>query len=120
MNDLDKVYAENIAKDYMPKEARKIRQLEKLDRKVKTPVFVTALSVGLTGTLVFGLGMCLALGTLGEGMLAMAAGIVIGLLGIGICCVNYPVYIKFLQKRKAKYAYEILELAKEITGEGGI
>ena len=32
MNDLDKVYAESVAKDYMPKETNKVRQLKSLMR----------------------------------------------------------------------------------------
>ena len=30
MNDLDKVYAESVAKEYMPRETNKVRQLKKL------------------------------------------------------------------------------------------
>ena len=39
MNDLDKVYAESVAKDYMPKETNKVRQLKKLDERAKLPAF---------------------------------------------------------------------------------
>lgn len=37
---------------------------------------------------------------------------IIGLMGMGI---NYPVYRKMLAKGKQKYAFEIMELAKEIS-----
>lgn len=37
--------------------------------------------------------------------------------GAAICIVNYPLYKGLLKKGKDKYAFEILELAKEITGE---
>ena len=47
MNDLDKVLAESIAKDYMPKETNKVRQLKKLDNRAKMPAIVTALTVGI-------------------------------------------------------------------------
>ena len=33
MNDLDKVYAESVAKEYMPRETNKVRQLKKLDER---------------------------------------------------------------------------------------
>ena len=36
----------------------------------------------------------------------------IGLLGMGV---NYPVYKKMLAQGKQKYAFEIMELAKEIS-----
>lgn len=117
MNNLDKVYAESVAKDYMPKETSKVRQLKKLDDKAKKPAFITSLSVGIIGALIFGTGMCLAMGVLATGIVAMIFGIILGIIGIAICIINYPLYLKLLQKGKSMYAYEILELAKEITEE---
>lgn len=117
MNDLDKVYAESVAKEYMPKETNKVRQLKKLDERAKLPAFVTALSLGIIGTLIFGTGMCFGLGVFGMGTVIMVIGILLGLIGVAICTINYPLYKKMLKKGKAKYAFEILELAKEITGE---
>ena len=37
---------------------------------------------------------------------------IIGMIG---CGVNYPIYKKMLEKGKAKYAYEIVQLAREIA-----
>jgi hypothetical protein len=31
------------------------------------------------------------------------------------CGINYPIYVKMLEKSKKKYAYEIVELAREIS-----
>jgi hypothetical protein len=31
------------------------------------------------------------------------------------CAINYPIYKKMLEKSKAKYAYEIVELARQIS-----
>ena len=117
MNDLDKVYAESVAKEYMPKETNKVRQLKKLDEKAKLPAFITALSVGIIATLIFGAGMCFGLGVFGTGVLYMVFGVFLGLLGAAGCFINYPLYRRMLKKGKEKYAFEILELAKEITGE---
>ena len=36
----------------------------------------------------------------------------IGFIGCGL---NYPIYKKKLEKGKAKYAYEIVELARQIS-----
>ena len=53
---------------------------------------------------------------IGDGSTAMMVlGIVIGLVGIACMSVNYPLYKKFLAKGKQKYAYEIMQLAKEIS-----
>ena len=117
MNNLDKVYAESVAKEYMPKETNKLRQLKKLDERAKLPAFVTALSLGIVGTLIFGTGMCLDMGVIGSGAGAMVLGVILGIIGIAACVVNYPLYLKLLKNGKERYAFEILELAKEITGE---
>lgn len=47
----------------------------------------------------------------------MPLGIVIGVAGMVMLGVNYPIYKKLLTRGKAKYAFEIMELAKEITAE---
>jgi hypothetical protein len=36
-------------------------------------------------------------------------------IGLGGCGVNYPIYKKMLEKGKAKYAFEIVQLAREIS-----
>ena len=41
--------------------------------------------------------------------------IVIGIIGMLGCGVNYPIYQKMLENGKKKYAYEIIELAREIS-----
>ena len=46
---------------------------------------------------------------------SMVLGIIIGIIGLIGCGVNDPIYKKLLEKGKAKYAYEIVELAREIT-----
>lgn len=117
MNDLDKVYAESVAKDYMPKETNKVRQLKKLDERAKLPAFITAMTLGIIGTLIFGIGMCFGLSVFGTGEIFMVIGVLAGIVGAAICIINYPLYKKLLKKGKEKYAFEILELAKEITGE---
>ena len=117
MNDLDKVYAESVAKDYMPKETNKVRQLKKLDERAKLPAFITAMTLGIIGTLIFGTGMCFGLGVFGTGTIFMVIGVLLGIVGAAVCIINYPLYKGLLKKGKEKYAFEILELAKEITGE---
>ena len=46
---------------------------------------------------------------------AVILGIVLGILGIFGISVNYPIYKKLLERGKQKYAFEIMELAKEIS-----
>ena len=111
----DKIIAESIAKDYAPKESSKLVALKKLDNKAKLPATVFTYSWGIVSALVFGTGMCLAMQVIGNGLAGMVLGIVVGIIGLIGCGVNYPIYKKMLQKGKAKYAYEIVQLAREIA-----
>lgn len=111
----DKIIAESIAKDYAPKESSKIVALKKLDNKAKLPATIFTYSFGIVSALVFGTGMCLTMQVIGSGMGGMVLGIVVGIIGLAGCGVNYPIYKKMLEKGKAKYAYEIVELARQIS-----
>lgn len=111
----DKIIAESIAKEYAPKDNSKIVALKKLDNRAKLPAVVFAYSFGIASALVVGIGMCLAMQVLGSGMAGLVAGIIIGIIGFVGCGVNYPIYKKKLEKGKARYAYEIVELARQIS-----
>ena len=111
----DKIIAESIAKDYAPKDDSKIIALKKLDQRAKLPATIFAYSFGIASSLVVGTGMCLAMQVIGSGIAGMVLGIVIGIVGFIGCGVNYPIYKKKLEKGKAKYAYEIVELARQIS-----
>ena len=111
----DKIYAESIAKDYAPKDNSKIIALKKLDAKAKMPATVFTYTFGIISSLVAGTGMCLSMQVIGGGAALTVLGIVIGIVGFIGCGVNYPIYKKMLEKDKAKYAYEIVELAREIS-----
>ena len=90
----DKIYAEQLANEYAPKDTSKVVALRKLDARAKLPATIFTYTFGIIAALVTGVGMCF------------------GLAGMGI---NYPIYKKMLAKGKQKYAYEIIELAKEIS-----
>ena len=111
----DKIIAESIAKDYAPKESSKLVALKKLDNKAKLPATIFTYTWGIVSALVFGTGMCLAMQVIGSGLAGMVLGIVVGIVGLIGCGINYPIYKKMLEKGKAKYAYEIVELARQIS-----
>ena len=108
----DKIIAESIAKDYAPKENSKLVALKKLDNKAKLPATIFVYTFGIVSSLVFGAGMCMAMKVIGGGMVI---GIIVGIIGMLGCGVNYPIYKKMIEKGKAKYAYEIVELARQIS-----
>jgi len=118
MKNLDTVYAERIASEYDQKPASKLVALKKLDRKAKLPAQIFTYSFGIAGTLILGVGMCLCMGIIGQSLsMAMPLGVVIGVIGIGMVSINYPAYKKLLEKGKKKYAFEVMELAREISAE---
>ena len=59
--------------------------------------------------------MCVAM----EVILAelMWVGIIVGVVGILLVSINYPMYNKILAARKRKYAGQIIELSKSILNE---
>ena len=111
----DKIFAESIAKEYAPKDSSKIVALRKLDRKAKLPATIFTYTFGIISSLVLGTGMCFAMQVLGSTIIGMVIGIIVGVIGMIGCGVNYPIYKKMLENGKKKYAYEIVELAREIS-----
>jgi hypothetical protein len=117
MKDLDKVYAENLANEYAEKKDSKVVALKKLDNKAKTPARIFGYTFGIIMSLVLGIGMCLSMGVIGSGTIMFIVGIVVGIIGIAGISVNPFIYNKMLEKGKKKYAYEIIELAKDIAND---
>ncbi|MEE1283103.1 MAG: dihydropteridine reductase [Acutalibacteraceae bacterium] len=111
----DKIYAESVAKEYAPKDNSKVVALRKLDRKAKLPATVFTYTFGIVSSLVAGLGMCLSMQVIGGTTMLSVLGIVLGIIGFIGTGVNYPIYKKILEKGKQKYAFEIVELAREIS-----
>ncbi len=112
----DKIYAESLAEEYAPKDTSKVVALRKLDARAKLPATIFTYSLGIAAALVAGVGMCLSMKVIGDGSSAiMALGIFIGIVGLFGMGINYPLYQKFLKKGKQKYAFEIMQLAKEIS-----
>lgn len=114
----DKIYAEQLANEYTPKDTSKVIALRKLDKKAKLPATVFTYTFGIIAALVAGVGMCLSMKIIGSGTIAMfVLGVIVGIIGLLGMGVNYPIYKKLLARSKQKYAFEIMELAKEISEE---
>ena len=112
----DKIYAEQLANEYAPKDTSKVIALRKLDARAKLPATVFTYSFGIISAFVLGLGMCLSMGQIGSGTTgSFVLGIMIGIVGIVGMVLNYPIYKRILENGKKKYAFEIMELAKEIS-----
>lgn len=114
----DKTYAERIASEYAPKEARKVVALKKLDNRAKAPARIFAYTFGIIMTLLLGVGMCLSLHIIGGGgTMMMTLGVTAGVIGIIGVSVNYVIYKRILENSKKKYAADIITLAGQIAEE---
>lgn len=112
----DKIYAEQLANEYAPKDTSKVVALRKLDARAKLPSTIFTYTFGIIAALVTGVGMCFSMNVIGSGTTTMfVLGVIVGIVGLAGMGINYPIYKKMLAKGKQKYAYEIIELAKEIS-----
>ena len=106
-----------IRKKYLPQSESKLEELKRLDRQVQSSGLIEGLSTGIGGLLIFGLGMCFSMQVLGNGIIFMILGVLIGIVGAALMAVAYPVYRRAYKKAKEKYAPRILELSAELSGK---
>ena len=99
-----------------------IERLRQLDAAVYSRPKALSITVGIIGTLIMGTGMSIAMTELGSaiGMLAMPIGVAVGLLGIGVMALAYPIYNAVLRREREKAAPEILRISAELMGENSI
>lgn len=107
---------ENIRKKYMPEEISKMDLLRLLDGKANRKANAVSVAVGITGTLIMGIGMSIAMSDFGKvfGQLSYFVGIPLGVAGIAILACAYPIYNITLKKERKKNAPEILKLTDEL------
>ena len=107
---------EDIRRKYLPGEENKMEQLRKLHRIPTRKAQTAALTVGIIGTLIMGTGMSLAMTEIGTalGSLSMVIGIVVGIVGMVLIALAYPLYNRVLKKQREKIAPEILRLSDEL------
>ena len=118
MNKNDQQFmTQKIRSQYMEKEATELDALRKLDKKVKRPANIFAYVFGSIGAIIMGAGMSLVMTDIGAtlGMEStLLPGIVIGVVGMVMAIINYPIFKGILNSRKKKYTAEILELSEKI------
>ena len=91
-------------------------QLRRLDQRATQKAQAWAIAVGVIGALILGTGMSLAMTELSGflGGTAMFIGIPVGLIGIVLVALAYPVYTRTLKKERQRIAPEILRLSDEL------
>ena len=103
-----------------PTEAEdKMTRLRRLDASVTTTAQAVALVFGVIGTLILGFGMSLVMTELAEslgisGDVAMAIGIIVGIVGGVLASLAYPIYNAIVKAKRKKLAPEIIRLTDEL------
>lgn len=112
----DKIFAEQLANEYAPKDTSKVIALRKLDARAKLPATVFTYTFGIIAALITGVGMCLSMQVIGGDSQAMfVLGVLIGIVGLAAMGLNYPLYKRLMANGKQKYTYDIIQLAREIS-----
>lgn len=116
----DRTEVEKIREKYVKEEAKeenKLERLRKLDMGVTKKAQVSALTVGIIGTLFLGMGMSLIMTELSEMLgyeMSLITGIIIGVIGGAMMCVAYPLYSRIIERERKKIAPEIIKLTDEL------
>ena len=105
---------EKIRSKYIQNEEAAIDRLQALDKGVTKKGTVVALVLGILGSLIMGVGMCLAMVWYVPGELMFGVGIFIGIIGIALVASAYPLYSYITEKERERIAPEIIRLSDEL------
>lgn len=111
---------QKIRTQYTEKEHTRLDALKALDKKVKRPANVFAYLFGSISAMVMGSGMSLVMTDIAETVgipNPMISGIIIGVVGMLMAILNYPIYKGMLSSRRKKYANQIIALSEQIMKE---
>ena len=133
MNKNDQQFmAQKIRTQYMEKQPSELDTLRALDAKVKRPANVFAYVFGSVSAIIMGAGMSLVMTPIAEQINLMSIlkpvidqmgitfdpimplGIAIGVVGLSLAAVNYPLYKGILNARKKKYSAQIIDLSSKL------
>ncbi len=110
-----------IRKKYAASEEKedKMACLRRLDEGVTKKATAFSLILGVIGALILGFGMSLVMTELGElfgwgSTTALLGGIPLGIAGIVLVSLAYPLYNRILVKEREKIAPEIIRLSDEL------
>ena len=111
------VLVQKIRSQYTEKEHTEFDALKELDRRVKRPANTFAYIFGSIAAIIMGSGMSLVMTDIAETVgiaNPMPYGIIIGIVGMFMAIVNYPIYKGILGTRRKKYADKIIALSDKI------
>ena len=111
LTEAEKKEIERIKNEYREKDSRQItlEELRKLDAKVKNTPTIVALTLGVIGVLIFGLGMTLVLEW--ENSLL---GVILGAVGAIVAMLAKPLHGILYKRLKARHGKKIIELSEKL------
>ena len=118
MNKNDQEFlVQKIRSKYTEKESTELDALRELDAKVKRPANVFAYVFGSISAIIMGVGMSLVMTDIGATVGisdSMLPGIIIGIAGMFMAIINYPIYKGILGARRKKFADKIIAISDKI------
>ena len=107
---------EAIRSHYMPMEEDPMETLRQMHKMPTQKAIGWSVTVGIIGALMMGSGMSLVMTELGDlaGRYAMPIGIGVGVVGMILVALSYPLYRRILRKNREKIAPRILELTDHL------
>ena len=100
-----------IREKYIPKEENKMEQLRRLDQEVTRKGTLYSILIGVIGSLLLGLGMSCIMVWQG---IWFIPGLIIGVIGMAIVAVAYPINNIVTKREREKIAPEIIRLTEEL------
>lgn len=100
-----------IREKYVPNTEDKMEKLRRLDAAATQKGVVVSLILGIVGCLLLGIGMCCTM-VWAEGYFML--GIIVGIIGIALISLAYPVYSHITKKERERIASEIIRLTDEL------
>ena len=100
-----------IRNKYLPKEENKMELLRRMDAQVTQKATMYSIIVGVIGALILGVGMCCCMVWADS---VFALGIIVGLIGMAVLALAYPLYNRTIKKERERIAPEILRLTEDL------
>ena len=85
--------------------------LRRLDAQVTQKATMYSMIVGIIGTLILGIGMCCCMVWADS---VFVLGIIVGVIGMGILALAYPLYNRTIKKERERIAPEVLRLTEDL------
>ena len=111
---------ERIRSKYVKAEKTDLEALRELDSRVSRPANIFGYVYGSISAIVMGAGMSLVMTDVAEALglgNGLVPGVIIGVIGLGLSLLTYPLYKTILRKRRKAYGQKIIELSEKIESK---